>query len=185
MKRLAVLLLLAAGLGAVAWNSRAPSTPAPDLTAVTHRRPAPAWRQAAPPAAPARPVAAPVPSAPAGAANAALAQLRPRLAAQAAHDPFTASSWLPPPPPPPPPAPPPPPPAPVAPPLPFTFVGAEDVGTVQARVFLNSGDRLLIVKPGEVMEGRYRLETLTPNTLVFTYLPLQQKQTLIIETEGK
>jgi hypothetical protein len=182
MKRLVILLVAAAGVGAVAWGSRAPSPPAP-VAAVHHLRPPP--RPAVPRAAPGGPAAAPVAAPPAVAANAALARLRPRLAAQATHDPFTASSWLPPPPPPPPPAPPPPPPAPVAPPLPFTFVGAEDVGTAKARVFLNSGDRLLIVTPGEVIEGRYRLESLTPNSLVFTYLPLQQKQTLIIETEGK
>lgn len=183
MKRLVILLAVAAGLGAVAWGSRAPSSPAPAARAGHHLRPPLAPRPAVPLAVPRRSAVAPVAATPA--ANATLAQLRPRLAAQAAHDPFTASSWLPPPPPPPPPAPPPPPPAPVAPPLPFTFVGAEDVGTAKAHVFLNSGDHLLIVTPGEVIEGRYRLESLTPNSLVFTYLPLQQKQTLIIETEGK
>ena len=99
-------------------------------------------------------------------------------------DAFGPVSWLPPvkpapiviaaPPPPPPPLPPP-----TAPKLPFTLVGMVERGAQPPQVYLSKGDMLLIVAAGEVIDNNtYRVESLLPNAVEFTYLPLGTKQTL-------
>jgi hypothetical protein len=114
-----------------------------------------------------------------------LAALRSPLSPEAQNDPFNVQSWLPPPPPPPAPvaeavqAPPP-----VAPPLPFTYVGMSNANQAKPQVFLANGDQLLIVSPGDVIDGRYRFESIAATGAVFTYLPLQEKQVMTIEGEG-
>lgn len=116
-----------------------------------------------------------------------LVSLRPPLSLESASDPFGVLSWLPPPPPPPPPAPSAPvqEAAPVAPPLPFAYVGTFNADAVKPQVFLSSGERLLIVSPGDVIDARYRLESITDATAVFTYLPLNEKQIMSLQGEGK
>jgi hypothetical protein len=116
-----------------------------------------------------------------------LTSLRAPLSPESANDPFSVLSWLPPPPPPPPtPAP-----APVqeappsAPPLPFAYVGTLNRGAGTPQVFLSSGERLLIVSPGEVIDGQYRFESIAATGAVFTYLPLNEKQMISIQGEGK
>lgn len=73
----------------------------------------------------------------------------------------------------------PPPPPPQAPPLPFAYMGklAEDQ---QTTVFLTAGDRNLVVRPGDVIDNTYRLEEVTDSTVVLTYLPMNQRQSLPI-----
>ena len=73
----------------------------------------------------------------------------------------------------------PPPPPPQAPPLPFSYMGklAEDQSTT---VFLISGDRNLVVKLGDVIDNTYRLDEVTDSTVVLTYLPINQRQSLPI-----
>jgi hypothetical protein len=102
--------------------------------------------------------------------------------APAARDPFN-----PPPPPrtPPPPKPvvvqtPPPPPAPPpsAPPLPFSYFGLIGNPTGSSNVFIAQGTTLLAAKPGLVIDGIYRIERVTEQEIVFTYLPLGQTQAL-------
>jgi hypothetical protein len=113
-----------------------------------------------------------------------LEKLRKPMSAEPGHDPFTASSWLPPPPPPPPPEPvvePPP----TAPPLPFSFLGALDGNAPQPQVFLGSGERLLIVSRGDVIDGQYRVDAIATEGITFTYLPLHMKQVLSTQGEGK
>jgi len=86
---------------------------------------------------------------------------------------FGALSWTPPPPPPAPPA------APRAPPLPFAFVGKQsEAGTWQ--VFLSLDEDLRVARVATVIDGRYRVESITPPQIVFTYLPLNERQTLDI-----
>jgi len=77
---------------------------------------------------------------------------------------------------------PPPPPPPQAPPLPFAYIGrlVEDTDTT---VFLAQGERNLVVKPGEVIDNTYKLEEVGERTVVLTYLPLSQRQTLATGTE--
>ncbi|OXJ37988.1 hypothetical protein BCO71033_03586 [Burkholderia contaminans] len=135
-------------------------------------------------AAPATPASRPAPPVAAPTPLERLAALRAPVSVEAAHDPFTASSWLPPPPvvPPPPetrPAPP------TAPPMPFTFVGEQDAKAARPRVFLSNGDQLLIVSPGDVIDRQYRVESVSESSVVLTYLPLNQVQVVSIPVEGK
>ncbi len=89
---------------------------------------------------------------------------------------FPAQSFRPPPPPPPPPAPPPPP---MAPPVPFSFVGIWTEAGKES-VFLGQGERTLRAQKGDELAGGWRLDQLSPDALVFTYLPLNQQRTLRI-----
>lgn len=110
-------------------------------------------------------------------------------------DPFVMLSWLrppPPPPPPPPPAPapepppPPPPPKPVAPPLPFTFVGMLERGATRPQAFLAKGDTLMVVSAEDMLDNNtYRVDSLTANEVVMTYLPLNIQQVLNVAGAGK
>ncbi|WP_080497594.1 hypothetical protein [Burkholderia ubonensis] len=113
-----------------------------------------------------------------------LAALRAPVSVESANDPFTASSWQPPPPveAPPPiarPAPP------TAPPVPFTYVGELDAKADKPQVFLSNGDQLLIVSPGDVIDGQYRVDSVSASNVVLTYLPLNQTQVVSIPGEGK
>ncbi|MEK7918728.1 hypothetical protein AAB988_37520 [Burkholderia contaminans] len=148
-------------------------------SAPARARVAPASHAAAPAPAP-----APAPHAAAPTPREQLAALRAPVSVEAAHDPFTASSWLPPPPvvPPPPetrPAPP------TAPPVPFVYLGQQDARSAKPQVFLGNGDQLLIVSPGDVIGGQYRVESVSGSNVVLTYLPLNQVQTVLIPVEGK
>jgi hypothetical protein len=116
-----------------------------------------------------------------------LAALRTPLSLESANNPFAASSWLPPPPPPVEvaPAPPAPAPPPTAPPVPFTYLGELNAKAAKPQVFLSSGDRLLIVSPGEVVDGQYRVDSISETDVVLTYLPLNQRQSISTQSEGK
>ena len=110
------------------------------------------------------------------AAQAAPADATPRPAPEL----FAAHSWYvpPPPPPPPPPAPPPPPPpAPTAPPIPYEYLGKLADGH-SVRVFLVRGDRPYTVIEGDVLDGSYKVKSITDTTMTFVYLPLNITQTL-------
>lgn len=75
-------------------------------------------------------------------------------------------------------APPPPPPAVVqAPPLPFRFVGALEEGGNRF-VVLMEGEELHILRRGERIDDRYRVERISPGRIEFTYLPLRARQLL-------
>lgn len=90
-------------------------------------------------------------------------------------DVFQAKSWYVPPPPPKPV--PPPPPAP--PPLPFIYMGKllEDE---KLTVFVSKQDRHFAVKAGDTVDGAYRVESVSARQVIFTYLPLNMQQTLIL-----
>lgn len=77
----------------------------------------------------------------------------------------------------PPPPPPPPPPKPRAPTLPFQFVGALDEDGGRA-VFLLEGTQVHMVRPGDTLGGRYRVERITATSVEFIYLPLKERQSL-------
>lgn len=96
---------------------------------------------------------------------------------------FATLSWLPPPLPPRvvPPPPPPPPVVPVAPPLPFSFVGLLEQGSARPQAFLSKGDVLFVVSAGEMLDGgTYRVDTLNAQQITITYIPLNTPQTLNI-----
>ena len=113
---------------------------------------------------------------------------RDRVAPKTDGDAFAVLSWLPPPPPPPVAVirPPPPPPAPVAPPLPFTFVGLMESGGPRPQAFLSKGETLLIVGAGDVLDNNtYRVDSLSSQKIEITYLPLNTAQTLNIQGASK
>lgn len=91
---------------------------------------------------------------------------------------FNSQSWTPPPPPPPP-APPPPMAAPSAPPLPFVFLGKK-VEDGKWEVYLARGDQPYVARVKTIIEGTYRIDSITSTVLSMTYLPLQQVQTINI-----
>ena len=72
-----------------------------------------------------------------------------------------------------------PPPPPQAPPLPFIYMGRLDEEQ-NSTVFLTAGDRNLVVKPGDLIDNTYKVEQVTESTVVLTYLPMNQRQTLAI-----
>jgi hypothetical protein len=68
---------------------------------------------------------------------------------------------------------------PQAPPLPFSFLGKQwQSGTWQ--VFLALGEDTRLARVAMVIDGRYRVESIVPPQIVFTYLPLNERQTLDI-----
>lgn len=71
-----------------------------------------------------------------------------------------------------------PPPLPVPPPLPFRHFGALTGPDGKETVYVAAGDRLLVVRPGEVLDGQYRVDKVSEEEIVFTYLPLEQAQSL-------
>lgn len=102
-------------------------------------------------------------------------QTAPRLAL-ARTNLFPGQTWyVPPPPPPPPPYVPPPPPQ--APALPFSYMGRwTDAG--QTTYYLARGTLPVSVRPGQVLDGVWRLEPVAGGILNFTYLPLNQTRSL-------
>jgi len=72
-----------------------------------------------------------------------------------------------------------PPPRPTAPPLPFTYLG-KATSHGQTEVFLARGDEVLIVHEQDVLKNTYRVKAISPPTLSFVYLPLNQVQQLSI-----
>jgi hypothetical protein len=101
---------------------------------------------------------------------------------QSAPDLFSNPLFVPPPvaqPTPPPVAKPEPPPAPVAPPLPYAYLGRMNHGERQIVYVLKNQD-MLIAERGETLENAYRVEDISDASVVFVYLPLGTKQVLSI-----
>lgn len=98
------------------------------------------------------------------------------------------AAWQPPPPPPAPPAPPPaaaaPPPPPVAPTVPYQMIGrvVEGEGARAVEVALLSGrTKALGVKRGDVIDGQWRVEQVSPSGVRLTWLPAHLSQTLVFK----
>lgn len=114
-----------------------------------------------------------------GAANAQADQ--PGASSAPAPNPFAPLKWQPPvvagvPAPVAPVAPAPPPPAPSAPPLPFKYLGRYTADV--PLVILTMGERMIVAKAGDTLDGGWRIDRLGPALIEFTYLPLQQKRSL-------
>ncbi|MBT0962721.1 hypothetical protein [Denitromonas iodatirespirans] len=69
-----------------------------------------------------------------------------------------------------------------APAMPFSYVGALTEADGQRTVFLLDGDRLVTARVGEVIAGRYRLDTIDEHGLSLTYLPLKETQRISLAT---
>lgn len=97
-------------------------------------------------------------------------------------NPFAPKNWYVAPPPPPPPSP-----TPVtaelpqaAPPFPFRLAGVLEADPKQLVYYLTDGKQEFSVMVGETFGSQYRLDAADEQRLVFTYLPLQLTQTLLI-----
>jgi hypothetical protein len=71
--------------------------------------------------------------------------------------------------------------APQPPPLPYAYLGKLIQGD-ETVVFLTRQDRNYIVRSGETLEGRYRVEAIEEERLVVNYLPLNMRQTLTFKS---
>lgn len=69
--------------------------------------------------------------------------------------------------------------APTAPPMPFQFVGRLDDRT-DLQVFLQSGEKIYVVRKGDVIDDTWRLEGITDAELNLVYLPMHLSQTLSV-----
>jgi hypothetical protein len=74
----------------------------------------------------------------------------------------------------------PPPPQPVAPPMPFQYVGRIE-GREGPTILLSRGGESFSVKAGEPIDNDYRLDSVTGEALTIVYLPLNERQTLVAE----
>lgn len=80
-------------------------------------------------------------------------------------------------------APPPPPPPPQAPELPFSYIGRQEAGGAHV-LFFAQQQETHIVKVGEVIAGRWRLDEVSQNSATFTYMPLGERKTLSLGGPG-
>lgn len=71
------------------------------------------------------------------------------------------------------------PPTPQAPPLPFKVLGRY-VEDGKLSLFLQQGERNLVVHEGDVIDKTYRIASTAGGAVTFIYLPLDQKQTLAV-----
>jgi len=65
--------------------------------------------------------------------------------------------------------------------MPLRYIGRMNNGV--PKVFLAKGDNTFTVAVSDVVENTYKLESMTDNTLEFTYLPLGIRQTLNLQTD--
>ena len=71
------------------------------------------------------------------------------------------------------------PPTPVAPPLPFTYVG-KMVEENKLTIYASKAGRNYILKEGDMIEGMYSVKSIDSEKVIFEYLPLQFEQILVI-----
>ncbi|MFK0092136.1 hypothetical protein [Pseudomonas sp. NPDC090592] len=69
--------------------------------------------------------------------------------------------------------------APTAPELPFQFIGRMG-NNDDLQIFLQSGEKLYVVRQGDIIEDTYRLDRVSAEELRLVYLPLHQLQTLSV-----
>lgn len=69
--------------------------------------------------------------------------------------------------------------APTAPPLPFQFIGRMDDRS-DLQVFLQSGEKIYVVRKGDVIDETWRIEGISDVELSLVYLPLHLSQTLSV-----
>lgn len=69
--------------------------------------------------------------------------------------------------------------APTAPPMPFQFIGRMDDRT-DLQVFLQSGEKIYVVRKGDVIDETWKIEGISDMELSLVYLPLHLSQTLSV-----
>lgn len=68
---------------------------------------------------------------------------------------------------------------PVAPPLPYVYMG-KMLERGELTIFLTRQDKPYVVHAGDVLDNQYRVDAIHPPVVELTYLPLKQKQVLNI-----
>lgn len=68
---------------------------------------------------------------------------------------------------------------PTAPPLPFQFIG-KLADSQQLQVFLQNGERLYVVRAGDVIDDVYKVDRISATEMSLVYLPLKFAQTLSV-----
>ncbi|MBV6821683.1 hypothetical protein [Pseudomonas sp. PD9R] len=68
---------------------------------------------------------------------------------------------------------------PTAPPMPFQFIGRLDDRT-DLQVFLQSGEKIYVVRKGDVIDKTWKIERISDMELSLVYLPLHLSQTLSV-----
>jgi hypothetical protein len=68
---------------------------------------------------------------------------------------------------------------PTAPPMPFQFIGKID-DRRDLQVFLQNGEKIYVVRKGDVIDETWRIEGISDVELSFVYLPLHLAQTLSV-----
>jgi hypothetical protein len=66
--------------------------------------------------------------------------------------------------------------------LPYKFLGMYAEKTGSPSVFLAVGERLIVAKAGDTVEGGFRLQTVSPRELTFVHV--QQNVTLRMSVDG-
>lgn len=69
--------------------------------------------------------------------------------------------------------------APSVPPMPFQFIGKLNDRT-DLQVFLQNGEKIYVVRKGDVIDDTWRIEGISDVELSFVYLPLHLSQTLSV-----
>ncbi|TFW11370.1 hypothetical protein E4L96_21845 [Massilia arenosa] len=169
-------LALAIAAGLVIFGDRTPDT---GIAEPVQRAAAPHLPTTPSPAGPSPATA----SSSAAPADVAIARLIPRDELMGAdsddsESAFLSQNWTPPPPPAPA-GPPPPPPEPTAPPLTYVFIGKAR-SAAGWEVYLTQGERVMLVKQGDVLDNTWRVDSIAPPNMTLTYLPLNQVQQLNI-----
>ncbi len=68
---------------------------------------------------------------------------------------------------------------PVAPPLPYVYMG-KMIDNKNQTVFLTRNEKPYVVHSGDLLDGTYRIDSIEPPSMEITYLPLNEKQYLNI-----
>lgn len=76
------------------------------------------------------------------------------------------------------------PPPPQAPPLPYVYFGKMMEGELPY-AFLQKGNKVLVVKAGDMLDGTYRVEKVTPDSVMFVYLPLSVQQSVAFGAKSR
>lgn len=69
--------------------------------------------------------------------------------------------------------------APTVPPMPFQFIGRMDDRT-DLQVFLQNGEKIYVVRKGDVIDETWKIERISDMELSLVYLPLHMSQTLSV-----
>ncbi len=69
---------------------------------------------------------------------------------------------------------------PVAPPMPFRYVGQLEASEGKVTIYLARGETVYTVRVGDVLDEQYRLDAMDNGQITLTYLPMNQQQMLAI-----